>query len=94
MTKDQLLETVDEYLKRLRAFSPIRADPAKFAHELTQTQRCAHMCWMLEHMKKQAEKDELEKAFRWLGFVQGSLYEMGFYTVDELRTHNQQREVP
>lgn len=30
----------------------------------------------------------IEKAFRWLGFVQGCLWATGQYTLDELKNHN------
>ena len=37
-----------------------------------------------------------EKVMRWLGFIQGALWAMGIYTVDELRAHNkgEPREQP
>lgn len=29
-----------------------------------------------------------EKAFRWLGFMQGVLWMSGYYTIDEMKQHN------
>jgi hypothetical protein len=40
-----------------------------------------HLRWMLATMPRL----EAEKANRWLGFVQGVLFDLDFYTIDELR---------
>lgn len=34
----------------------------------------------------------MEKVFKWLGFIQGVLWIMGVYTVEELKDHNTDRE--
>ena len=43
-----------------------------------------HLRWMLDTIPKLAESD---KANRWMGFVQGVLFDLDFYTIDELRAH-------
>jgi hypothetical protein len=37
-------------------------------------------------------RGEVEKANRWLGFIQGVLYCDGWFTLDEIRDHNKSLE--
>ena len=39
-------------------------------------------------------EDRREKAFRWLGFIQGVLWAEGIYSIDELRDHNRPADEP
>jgi hypothetical protein len=34
------------------------------------------------------ERSNVEKAMRWLGFIQGMLFYTGHYTIDEMRAHS------
>ena len=47
----------------------------------------AHVLWMCGQLKRIALED-MDKACRWLGFIQGVLWTRGFYTIDEMREHN------
>jgi len=38
------------------------------------------------------DEGRIEKAMRWLGFIQGVLWSIGDFTVDELRTHSRSEE--
>lgn len=53
-----------------------------------------HLAWMCEHILKLVIQNEVEKACRWLGFVQGCLYMSSDFTIDDLRTHNGARDIP
>ena len=46
-----------------------------------------HCYNMLDKIDEFAEID-IEKAFRWLGFVQGCLWSENIYSIDDLRYHN------
>ncbi len=48
----------------------------------------AHCHGMLDDMEKFVAEGRMEKAFRWLGFIQGSLWLAGRYTLDGLKNHN------
>ncbi|MEK7643645.1 MAG: hypothetical protein AAB372_04340 [Patescibacteria group bacterium] len=52
----------------------------------------AHGHWMLDQIEGFLEDGRMEKAFRWLGFVQGMLWSEGVYTLDELMEHNRPRK--
>lgn len=48
--------------------------------------RC-HLRWMIDEMKAFYLLD-IEKAMRWLGYIQGELRGMGLYSTSELRDHS------
>jgi len=48
----------------------------------------AHLHAMLHQMECFLREGRLDKVFRWLGFIQGVLWIMGVYTVEELKEHN------
>lgn len=61
----------------------------------------AHIAWMCEQapdflddfvcdcgQHHKADPKKIEKAQRWLGFIQGVLWSSGFYSIDELRNHS------
>jgi hypothetical protein len=44
-----------------------------------------HLCEMADKMQ---DMDDMEKACRWLGFMQGVLWTEDVFTIDDLREHN------
>ena len=77
-------------MERLCELYDARIAAAGDAEKLTQTadpsifQKLRHLRWMLTVIPKLPESD---KANRWMGFVQGVLFDLNFYTIDELRAH-------
>lgn len=47
-----------------------------------------HCNGMLDKMIEFVHKERMEKAFRWLGFVQGVLWANRAYTLTDLKNHN------
>lgn len=50
-----------------------------------------HARWMCQEVLKMLEEPDpkiLEKANRWLGFIQAILWCNGEFSIDEMRTHN------
>jgi hypothetical protein len=53
-----------------------------------------HVLWMLDEMENwirdqmTMDAKKWEKVQRWLGFVQGALWSLGIYTIDEMRKQN------
>jgi len=88
MTPERVKEVISFYRQRLEVFG---ATPIRFPSDrpLTKdTDALEHCHWMLDRMEEFLEQGQLEKAFRWLGFIQGCLWSVGWFTVDELRHHN------
>lgn len=50
--------------------------------------RVRHCLDMCDEMVRHYEKGKVEKAMRWLGFVQGFIWAKGFATIEELREVN------
>ncbi len=48
----------------------------------------SHCYWMLAEMEKFVAEGSMDKAFRWLGFIQGCFWSAGDYTLEELKNHN------
>ncbi len=47
-----------------------------------------HVEDMTYKIPKFLEEGRREKADRWLGFIQGTLYSKGVYTIEDLKDHN------
>jgi hypothetical protein len=52
--------------------------------DLSSAEKMRHLRWMLEQIPNLRNAGKVN---RWLGFVQGVLFEMRMYTIDELRKH-------
>lgn len=46
-----------------------------------------HLAWMCQEAAAFPD-EKVEKMMRWLGFIQGCLYSLGSYKLDELKQHN------
>lgn len=47
-----------------------------------------HVRWMCSEVRRLVQEGSLDKAGRWLGFIQGCLWSFGFYTIDQMRDDN------
>jgi len=48
----------------------------------------AHVKTMLDRIPAFMAEGRVEKAMRWLGFIQGWLWARGFYTIEQMADHN------
>lgn len=87
MTPEQLVSVVAKYEVELRKVigggnrvSPEIAGP-------DDRMACEHALWMCEQAKTFVPLD-MEKACRWLGFIQGVLWMAGIRTIAEMRDDN------
>lgn len=48
----------------------------------------AHIKYMCRQTVQFLEEGRVEKAMRWLGFIQGALWVLGEYSIAELKEHN------
>ena len=90
MDVTQSLEVIAKYRNRLidecPAGGPMDWSPSE------QEQR-NHLVYMLDRMEEMLDTalfsvTNWDKFNRWLGFVQGLLWAMGEYTLDEMQEHN------
>lgn len=52
------------------------------------TPMMAHCKFMCLEAQKFVDADRIEKAMRWLGFLQGFFYQEGYYTLEGLKNHS------
>lgn len=70
---------------------PERADVTERYSKLNVTEqmvKLSHVWWAVRQCKEFVEAYRLDKAFRWLGFIQGALWYHGIYSIEELANHN------
>lgn len=88
MTAEQVLAAISKYR---RYFEENGIDKKDHPHdEAVADSGCAlrHCHGMLDKMEEFVRTGHLEKAFRWLGFLQGVLWAENVYTLDELKDDN------
>lgn len=85
MTKDQVLAAAKKYAERLYAYPPKRWTTSlkPSAHEAG-----CHIHWMCLEVRTLVADGRLDKANRWMGFIQGSLWTAGLGSIDEFKNDN------
>ena len=88
MTGDQIVAATDRYDRELEKEEiPVAEHP----HDIICMMRraaLAHLRTMFPKMVQFVSEDKIEKAMRWLGFVQGVLWVCGVYTLEHLKADN------
>ena len=77
MKENKIIDVCEKYSKKLKKFH--QADKKVY-----------HIKWMIMKISEFIKENQQEKANRWLGFIQGVLWAMEIYTVDEMREHNRE----
>jgi len=81
MNKEQMLEVLERY----DALLYVSASPVRESDGGTRFQ---HLRWMCQEIPKIIAEDKMDKANRWLGFLQGGLWATNLKTIDEMRDDN------
>lgn len=55
---------------------------------LGEATRIAHYKYMCDKAVEFVDEGRIEKAMRWLGFLQGALWKEGHFTLDQLKRHS------
>ena len=86
MTKEKIAEVVKKYKKLIEGagYKPFQISNYERKH---QGLRChlQHCLYMLYEMDKLLEQNKTEKAFRWLGFIQGVLFTHEIKSLNDLK---------
>jgi len=95
MTKEKVLEVVAIYREQFEKIETCEIDFSYNEHidpdEPEDDAGALRHCYgMLDSIEQFVREGRMEKAFRWLGFIQGCLWMSGLYTLDELKNHNRQ----
>ncbi len=88
MTGAKIVEVVELYRLKL---VELGLEPVDFDHNTPSPpsdMALGHCLGMIPKMNDFVGEGRIEKAFRWLGFVQGVLWAHGIYTLEDLKNHN------
>jgi hypothetical protein len=86
MTPEQVVAVIEQYEAELgKLVVSARLPSASSGPQ--DAEALGHVLWMCEQTKIFAATD-MEKACRWLGFIQGTLWMTGLRTIDEMREEN------
>jgi len=96
VSRNRLRQVAAGYSAELEAKGVSPSKHVLSAQLATHEQARAHVLWMCheiqdfcdEALEADAQSFELEKAHRWLGFVQGVLWLLGDKTIDQMRDDN------
>jgi hypothetical protein len=85
MTGEKVLEVIQVYRSEFEK----RGIPKQKCPAPSSDVEClAHLHAMLDQMEGFVKENRMGKVFRWLGFIQGALWRMGIYSLEELKNHN------
>lgn len=87
MTETQILQTVKKYDAVLATKFEVQRHPTH-AVAPSGEQALRHVRWMCAQVQTFVAEGKLEKANRWLGFIQGALWSLGRGSVDAFREDN------
>jgi hypothetical protein len=88
MDAKKVQEVIDVYRAKLEELG---AKPIDYTHTefvYLGEEKLGHCLGMLPQMEQFIKDNEMDKVFRWLGFIQGVLWVEGIYTLEEMRSHN------
>ena len=86
MTKEQTKAIVSRYrdiLADTYHTTPVRRQETTNLHE-----RIQHLMWMCDEVEYFLKEEKVEKAMRWLGFIQGAFWILGIQDIAQSKKDN------
>lgn len=92
MNTEELKSALDACVSGLtkRGFHPRRCNN-KITNP-SRTEQLEHLLWAVTEVKSFVDEGRIEKAMRWLGFIQGVLWSNHQYSIDDLKDMNRPME--
>lgn len=89
MTREHLDKTLRFYLDRWKLhYAPEPLDIEDLFPASDRSKAMKHAMWMCVQSLTFIQDGHLDKAFRWLGFIQGTFWACGHYSINEMRAHS------
>lgn len=85
MTDERVLEVLKSY--EIAIGTPAKKSETNMT-PLTLAALCGHLSWMCQQVPGFLENGQKDKAQRWIGFIQGSMWSLGMRTIDQMREDN------
>lgn len=95
MNRQQIQQALNLYKQELKNRGTIKKDHALELPLISPERSLGHIYFMIDEVEgflKQGDQESLEKAFRWLGFIQGVLWANNIHTIRELAEHNRKKK--
>lgn len=86
MDSAKVISIIERCEKRLEGVVPLRYTTAAMIPSSPAALR--HALWMCDQVRGFVKEAKLDKANRWIGFIQGTLWMAGRATIDEMREDN------
>ena len=86
MTGDKVKEVATKYEVFLQ--EQYRTTPGRNMEAYLLEDRLKHLHWMCVQIREFVDADRIDKAFRWLGFLQGAFWVLGIYSIEEAKKDN------
>lgn len=83
-----VIEYYKEYLKN--NFDARELDEYEYPRRID---ACRHILYMISRIEEFLNENRLDKANRWLGFIQGCLWSFGDFVLKDLKDHNREKEL-
>lgn len=93
MDAKQINEITDKYITELENRGWVDNQMPNKSLKPDVKDALSHVLWMLYEIQTFAEANNLEKANRWLGFVQGILWVRGIYSIQQMMADNKSPNV-
>lgn len=96
VTSEKLIKVLERYSATLD-----HVEPEEMQDELKTLPLCkvnryvfeCHLAYMCKTTIRYVHEGRVEKAMRWLGFIQASLYILGYCTIEDLKNHSKPDQV-
>jgi len=93
VTKEKVLEVIGMYEDGFKRFgsAPVDFPDNRLIEAVSTSARrsvLAHCRGMIPKMRAFITEGRMDKAFRWLGFIQGCLWCTGIFCLEDLKNHS------
>ena len=96
MTNEKVKAVFQFYLEKLSTksaclpdkLSDVESKQRDFAWMSPVRRGVAHLKYMCIEAQKFVDEGRIDKAMRWLGFLQGVLWSWGYFSLDDLKNHS------
>lgn len=91
MTVQKVQSVISLYREKLESLHVTKRDDIdhdSHLHSAHPDVQLAHCMGMLDKMEGFLAEGRIDKAYRWLGFMQGVFWSLGIYTLTEMMNHN------
>jgi hypothetical protein len=93
MTREDIKYLIGIYKIIFRDYTPKKINENMYiSFDVNKEIVFSHLRYMMDEIDRFVDEGRLDKAFRWLGFIQGVLFYKGYYSLHDLKLHNKPKD--